>query len=213
MCKFSGFQCLHRAVYAHHCSWEDIVIALKRKSVSCTHWWSSAPSWRPWKSLIHTLSLWSYLLWTSYVSRASGDRLLSMNMTCSWFLHAEACISTSFLTAEKCILCMCSFLLSLYLIDVYLVVLQTLVIRNKAAMTIHNKLLCKHRFSIWGSIYQIVALQSHMVTLCYQMFWETGQLLNCISLLADEVEHLFTCSPTIHISSMEKYLFSLHFYL
>ena len=76
-----------------------------------------------------------------------------------------------------------------------------------------HKLLCKHRFSIWGSIYQIVALQSHMVTLCYQVFWETGQLLNCISLLANEVEHLFTCSPAIHISSVEKYLFSLHFYL
>lgn len=38
-----------------------------------------------------------------------------------------------------------------------------------------HKLLCKHVFSIWGSFYQTVALQGRMVTLCYQVFWETGQ--------------------------------------
>lgn len=45
------------------------------------------------------------------------------------------------------------------------------------------------------------------------MKWSLIVVWNCISLLADEVEHLFTCSPTIHISSMEKYLFKLCFYL
>ena len=42
------------------------------------------------------------------------------------------------LMAEKHILCICSFLYALYPMDVCLVVLQTLVVRNNAAMTIHT---------------------------------------------------------------------------
>lgn len=167
MYKFSGFQW-------PHWSWEDTFIALKRKSVSVPTGGICSLLEPPEMPKPHSVSVESptpdvlceQSLW--WLASHNGQNMLvvltcwSMYQYCLWLkniFYAYVPFYMLFIRWMYVWLFCKLWLLGIMLLWPFI-----------------HKLLCKHMFSIWGSFYQIVALQSHMVTLCYQIFWETGQL-------------------------------------